>query len=74
MKYFSFHAVNWFLLIFVLGTILLWVVWTPGSSGLQPNQERPMLNWGSNEPDEPPTKTATTSDPGRKSSNQSSIQ
>lgn len=74
MKYLSFHAVNWLLLIFVLGTILLWLVWTPGNSGLPPNQERPMVNWGSNEPAEPPTKTATTSDPGPKSLDQSSIQ
>lgn len=65
MKYLSFHAVNWLLLIFVLGTILLWVVWTPGGSGLDPEQVRSEVMWGSNKSADPLKKTATTSNPGR---------
>ena len=68
MKYLSFHAVNWLLLIVVLGTILLWVIWTPGSSGPQPDRERPVENLGSNDLVDPPTKTATTMIPEGESS------
>jgi len=63
MKYLTFHAVNALLLIGVLGTILLWVIWTPSVSGPPTDQERSVVNLRDSEQPDQSAMTTTTRNP-----------